>query len=138
MILETLPWPQVLLGIAAALAILVIYDVAYVWPLCRRNAALADRCQKLERAMADVAVLGARVGELETRGREDLARLGERLGQLELSTEARAYEQAIGFAEQGEGAERLISCLGLTEAEADLVRLLHGRSQRGAARPTIA
>ena len=28
--LNNLPWPEVLLGIAAALAILVIYDVFYV------------------------------------------------------------------------------------------------------------
>jgi hypothetical protein len=133
--LETLPWPQVLLGLAAALAILVIYDVAYVWPLHRRFAALAQRCGALEtalersvgRAVNDLAAqFAAQLAANDARACSDLGRLGERLGQLELATEARSYEQAIGCAERGEEAERLISCFGLTEGEANLVTLLHG------------
>jgi hypothetical protein len=135
---ESLPWPEMLLGLGAALSILVLYDVAYVWPLCRRHRALEQRCKTLERALGDLAVLSARVAELDSRGREDLARLGERLGQLELATDARAYEQAIDFASRGENAERLISCLGLTEGEANLVRLLHGRTDAEPGRVTLA
>jgi len=129
-LLQTLPWPQVLLGLAAALAVLVIYDVSYVWPLCRRQAALAARCAKLEQSLAGLAGLVDRVGSLENRGREDLSQLTQRLGQLELAIESRSYEQAIGCAERGEEADRLISCFGLTEGEANLVTLLHGDRAR--------
>ncbi|HEX5048642.1 MAG TPA: DUF2802 domain-containing protein [Gammaproteobacteria bacterium] len=135
-LLQTLPWPQILLGLAAALSVLVIYDVAYVWPLCRRQAALDARCVKLEQALAGLIGIAERVGSLENRGREDLSQLAQRLGQLELAVESRSYEQAIGCAERGEEAERLISCFGLTEGEANLVTLLHGeRARRPEPRP---
>ena len=124
--IQTIPWPQVLLGLAAALSILVIYDVAYVWPLCRRLAAATARCQALEETLGAAAQLTERVTDIESRSREHWTQLGERLGQLELITDARSYEQAIGFAQQGEQADRLMSCFGLTEGEANLVRLLHG------------
>jgi superfamily II DNA/RNA helicase len=128
--IETLPWPQVLLGLAAALSILIIYDIAYVWPLCRRLAAANERCRVLEQGMGAAAQLSERIADVENRSREHWSQLGERLGQLELMTDARSYEQAIGFAEQGEQAERLMSCFGLTEGEADLVKLLHGDKDR--------
>jgi hypothetical protein len=141
-LLTAIPWPPVLLGLAAALSILVIYDVAYVWPLCRRAGALAKRCEALERSRGESAELRAladRLAALEIRGREDFGRLGERLGQLELATEARSYEQAIGCAERGEQPERLISVFGLTEGEANLVTLLHGdRARRPATAPRRA
>jgi hypothetical protein len=131
--LTTLPWPEVLLGIAAALAILVIYDVVYVWPIHRRLSVLTQRCAILERSLGGgLDDLGARLAASDSRGREDFHRLGERLGQLELATEARSYEQAIGCAERGEASARLISCFGLTEGEAELVTLLHGDAARRA------
>jgi uncharacterized protein DUF2802 len=130
-----IPWPHVILGVAAALSILVIYDVVYVWPLCRRVGALAARCRSLEESHGTADGLAGRIALLESRSRDDLAQLAERLGQLELATEARSYEQAIGCAERGEEAERLISCFGLTEGEANLVTLLHGeRAHRPAVR----
>ena len=125
--IEQIPWPQVVLGIAAALSILVIYDVVYVWPLV--PPARGD-----DRALPDARAHAARHAKRSPcessrsrRGsREHWVQFGERLGQLELMTDARSYEQAIGFAEQGEQADRLMTCFGLTEGEADLVRLLHG------------
>jgi len=129
--LENLPWPQVILGLSAALAVLVIYDVVYVWPIHRRIGALSDRCNGLERSLSGLLdKLAAQVAASDHRGREDLGRLGERLGQLELATETRSYEQAITSAERGEQRARLISCFGLTEGEADLVTLLHGDRAR--------
>ena len=75
--------------------------------------------------------LAARVATLDQRSREDLSRLVERVGQLEIATDSRSYEQAITSAEHGEETARLIACFGLTEGEADLVKLLHGdRSRR--------
>ena len=130
--LENFPWPQTILGLAAALAILVIYDVVYVWPIHRRISTLADRCNVLERTLGGVLdSLAARVATLDQRGREDLGRLVERVGQLEIAIDSRSYEQAITSAEHGEETARLIACFGLTEGEADLVKLLHGdRSRR--------
>ena len=137
--LTNLPWPEVLLGIAAALAVLVIYDVVYVWPIHRRITALIEQCAILERTLGGALDdLAARTAASESRGREDVARLGQRLGQLELATEARSYEQAIDCAEKGEETSRLISCFGLTEGEADLVVLLHGEASRRTAVGTFA
>jgi hypothetical protein len=125
--------PAVLIGIAAALGVLVIYDVLYVWPIHRRIAAVTERCALLERSLGGVVDdLAARLEASDHREREDVSRLGERLGQLELLTETRSYEQAIGCAERGEASARLISCFGLTEGEAELVTLLHGDSSRKA------
>ena len=132
--LQNLPWPEIVLGIAAALAILVIYDVCYVWPIHRRIAGLTERCAVLERSLGGLLNdLKARVEASDHRGREDFTRIGERLGQLELATETRSYEQAIGCAEKGEETSRLISCFGLTEGEADLVMMLHSEASRRAA-----
>jgi hypothetical protein len=136
--MDMIPWPQVLLGLAAALSILVIYDVAYVWPLCRRVTALANRCRVLEAAQGDGPNVAELLAAAERRAREDLAQLAERFGQLELAVEARSYEQAIDCAERGEEAERLISCFGLTEGEANLVTLLHGDRARRAETKTAA
>ena len=112
--LQNLPWPEVLLGIAAALAILVIYDVCYVWPIHRRISALTERCAVLERSLGGVLEDLARASRRATTAvARTSSRLGERLGQLELATEARSYEQAIGCAERGEESARLISCFGL-------------------------
>jgi hypothetical protein len=130
MLLENLPWPSVLIGLAAALSILVIYDLAYVYPLSRRWSAIAERCGVLERSLANLSTISGRVARLADDRRADLSQIGERLGQLELAIESHSYEQAITSAERGEDADRLISCFGLTEAEANLVSLLHGDRNR--------
>ena len=132
--LNNLPWAEVLLAVAAALALVVIYDVFYVWPIHRRISALTDRCALLERSLGGMLDdITKRLEVSASQGRAGLNRLGERLGQLELATESRSYEQAIGCAEKGEEPARLISCFGLTEGEADLVMLLHGETSRRAA-----
>jgi hypothetical protein len=137
-LIEILPWPPIVLGIAAALAILVIYDVAYVYPLCRRLGSVAERCRVLEQTLVDLPALSAQVALLANRGRADLVQIGERLGQIELATEERSYEQAISCAERGDDPERLISCFGLTEGEAKLVTLLHGERRRAPEHRAVA
>src|SRR5690606_5015377 len=77
-----------------------------------------------------IADVDRRFAEAESHAAEQWHRIGERLGHLELVTEGRAYEQAIGFAEQGGDTNQLITCFGLTEGEADLVHLLHGGAGR--------
>ena len=138
MLIENLPWPPILLGLAAALSMLVIYDLAYVWPLCRRMAAVAERCRLLEQMFCDLPQLSSQVALLADKGRTDLSQIGERLGQLELTTESSSYEQAITSAERGEGPARLISCFGLTEGEAKLVTLLHGERTKTGDRRAVA
>ena len=131
--LQNLVSPEVMLGIAAAVAVLVVYDVCYVWPIHRRISTLTERCAVFERSLGGMLDdLARRAAASDQRGREDLSRLGERLGQIELAIEARSYEQAIDCAERGEESARLISCFGLTEGEADLVTLLHGDPSRRA------
>jgi hypothetical protein len=131
--LQNLVSPEVMLGMAAAVAVLVVYDVCYVWPIHRRISTLTERCAVFERSLGGMLDdLARRVAANDQRGREDLRRLGERLGQIELAIEARSYEQAIDCAERGEESARLISCFGLTEGEADLVTLLHGDASKRA------
>jgi hypothetical protein len=130
--IEQIPWPQLLCGVAAALAILVIYDVCYVWPLCRRLAATTERCRVLEERLDFPTGVGDRLAALERASRDRLCQLGERLGQLELITDAHAYDDAIDCAERGAESDRLIERFGLTENEAELVRLIHGDAAPGA------
>jgi hypothetical protein len=133
MMLDTLSMHDLGLAAAVCLAIVAVYDICYVWPLHRRMSAVAQRCADLERSLALTREeMAAKVAATDNRERDDVGRLGERLGQLELATEARSYEQAIGHAERGEDSMRLISCFGLTEAEAELVTLLHGNAARRA------
>jgi hypothetical protein len=130
--IELIPWPQVVLGAAAALAILVIYDVVYVWPLCRRVAAATQACRALEERLERSREIEERLAAVESMSRSHWSQIGERLGQLELSIDSRSYEQAIGFAELGRHTDELMACFGLTEGEASLVRLLHGDKQSAA------
>ena len=137
--LQTLDWPDIVLAVAAVLAVLALYDVIYVWPIHRRISTLTERCSVLERSLGTaLAELTARVAANDERRRDDLSQLGARLGQLELATEERSYEQAIGYAERGEESARLISCFGLTEGEADLVTVLHGDAARRAESTRVA
>jgi hypothetical protein len=68
--------------------------------------------------------------EAERRTQAQLTQLTERLGQLELRTDTHSYEQAISLASKGGGTDRLITYFGLSEGEANLVRLMHGRPER--------
>jgi hypothetical protein len=134
---ELIPWPQVVLGAVAALAVLIIYDVAYVWPLCRRIGTAAERCRALEAELdariEHVRGLEERLAGVETVSRAHWSQLDERLGQIELGVDARSYEHAIGFAELGQHSDQIMACFGLTEGEASLVRLLHGDKARAPA-----
>jgi hypothetical protein len=126
MMIEQIPWLELCLALGPALVALALYELVLVRPLRRRLRQLAELCAGLEHAVAGATGLSVRVVNAERRARAELRQLGERLGQLELRSDARPYEQAISLAEKGEHAERLVSCFGLTEGEASLVRLLHG------------
>jgi hypothetical protein len=77
-----------MLGIAAAVAVLVVYDVCYVWRIHRRISTSTERCAVFERSLGGMLDdLARRVAANDQRGREDLSRLGERLRQIELAIE---------------------------------------------------
>jgi hypothetical protein len=130
-----LPWAEFLRLLGPMLLVLGCYELLFVLPLRSRGKRLTEALLELDRVVAGLD-RGARSRDGRDRGlAEQLERLGqrierlaERIGQLELRSESRPYEQAINLAARGGGAERLIRFFGLTEGEASLVRLLHGRS----------
>lgn len=130
--LALIDWARIVLPIAVGIG---IYELLFVVPLRLRSARLRRR----QAEFADLLhTLQRRSLETERRERTALERfrlLGERLGQMELRSESRSYEQAIDLAARGGPVEQLASCFGLTEGEANLVRLLHGRRDRGERHP---
>ena len=134
--METLPWPAIVLGIAAALAILVMYDVVYVWPLCRRTAAVAERCRLLEQTFADLPSLSPRWRCSRTVAARTSRRSASASGSSSLRPRSALTSRPSRCAEHGDDPDRLISCFGLTEGEAKLVTLLHGDRRRWPERKT--
>lgn len=124
--LSQAPWLGLALALGAAAITVAVYELVCVRPLRRRaaraDAQLAVLAQSAE-AASRLAAQAGRVQRLEGQTRQ----LAERLGQLELRADTRGYEQAIQLAAHGGGTDRLVSCFGLTEGEAELVSLLHGR-----------
>jgi len=72
--LRNLVSPEVPLGIAAALAVLVSYDVCYLWPIHRRISTLTERCAVFERSLGGMLDTSRRVAANDQRGREVRAR----------------------------------------------------------------
>jgi hypothetical protein len=120
---------QVLAIIGAALA---LYELIRVAPLRRRIQEAASRSAAIEVSQKQLTDLGARIVDADRQLRAQISLIGDKMTQLELRGDSRPYEQAINVAANGGEAERLISYFGLTEGEASLVRLLHGRERRAA------
>ena len=128
-VFEDFDWQALALALGPALGALGAYELLFVWPLRRRLARLAAEIEGLARASAAASGLDTRLGQLERRAGAELIRLEDRLGRLELNNPSPAYERAIDLAAKGGGAKRLVSYFGLSEGEATLVRLLHGKRQ---------
>ena len=95
---------------------------------------LTIKVRRLERRMVGLVAVGRDLKAENDRQRQVTERLTdmlnrhvERLGQLELRAASRPYEQAIQMASAGGSEDGLVRYFGLTEGEAALVRLLHGR-----------
>ena len=133
--MNSFPWFE--LAAAASLCVfsLVLYEIYCVRSLRRKLAKITDHCWRLEKALRGANGVLTRQAAEEQEIRNSLAGLGQRLGQLELRNSGRSFEQAIDLAGQGEGADRLVSCFGLTEMEAKLVSLLHGDRRGRQSRP---
>jgi hypothetical protein len=99
---------------------------------------LRRRQRESERALAlltkqteSAVAMSVRVGQRLRRAERLLAWACERVGQLELRNEGRSYDQAIELVRRGADAGRLMSNLGLSRGEAELVTLLHGQRKAG-------
>lgn len=130
MTITTIPWNEGLAFALCALLAVACYELLFVWPVRRRLAALAGELRALDSAVCGSRGLKGRMLDGERRMQAQLTQITERLGQLELRSDSRPYEQAISLAAKGGGTERLISYFGLSEGEANLVRLVHGRRER--------
>jgi hypothetical protein len=128
--MNTIPWIELALAIVPVLIAVGCYELLFVLPMRKRVLAMDDDLRALQRDAGGNAGLAGRVVSTERRVREQLGQVSDRLGKLELRSDSRSYEQAINLAAKGGGTERLISYFGLSEGEASLVRLLHGRARQ--------
>ena len=122
-------------AMVVAAGFVLIYELLVVLPLRLRINRVANEHRSMAQAVQEATATSVRLAPISRRQGAELARLDERVGQLELVGGGRPYAQAISLAEQGEEPDRLVSCYGLTEGEAKLVSLLHGREGLEAADP---
>jgi urease accessory protein UreF len=99
--------------------------------LRRTQRVTADALALLTRQTESAVAMSVRVGQKLRRAERQLAWASERLGQLELRSEGRPYDQAIALARRGADATGLMTNLGLSRGEADLVTLLHRERKAG-------
>jgi hypothetical protein len=121
-------WYLTFSGLVSASTVIVLYEFLRVRPLRRRIEKIDEDAHALKRAVSGQAGLHNRLTQVEHQFRGQAKHLASRLGQLELRSESRPYERAIDQAARGDDAERLVAHFGLSEGEASLVRLLHGKS----------
>lgn len=91
----------------------------------RTNTELLQRTQNDLRALISASLgMGERMQEVERRQR----RLAERQEQLDIydaANQNQSYEQAIRMAQGGSKTEELIDICGLSETEAELIKIMH-------------
>jgi biopolymer transport protein ExbB/TolQ len=126
---------MIVLGAWLIVALLGLTVLFAEWRAVRQlrwNQRETERLLSLLYQQTESAVtMSVRVGRRLRRAEKQLARTSERLGQLELRVEGRSYDQAITLARRGADANRLMSNLGLSRGEADLVALLHRERKVG-------
>jgi hypothetical protein len=88
---------------------------------------LQSELEALRRETRGAVELGVRAGRRLRKAEQQMQQLQDRLGFIELRNEGRAYDQAINLARRGADATKLVSDFGMSQGEADLVSLLHGR-----------
>ena len=128
----SLPSTEFLLVIGRAVFLLFSFVVAAISFTAWRRATRRQTEEVLERTQ----LVLARLADLEARvdaTRVALEALGKRIEEPPLASPAQAapppgYRIAIRLARSGASLEDLMSSCGLTLAEAELVRRLHGRS----------
>lgn len=91
----------------------------------RSNTELLQRTQNDLRALISASLgMGERMIEVERRQR----RLAERQEQLDIydaANQNQPYEQAIRMAQSGSKKEELVDICGLSETEAELIKIMH-------------
>lgn len=125
-----LPAMALILCLIATVSIMI---AAFTWrsqrQLRSRQGLLEADLNRLRREIEVATGISAKVSERLRRAEAQARLAGERLGQLELRGEGRPYDQAIDLVRRGAGARNLVQNFGLSQGEADLVALLHGRRQ---------
>jgi hypothetical protein len=127
-------WIEVVRLLGPIVLVVGLYEILCVVPLRLRAARLARTVAALEGGQTRTEALKRKLGGLEADASRDIAQLTRRIDQLELRGESRAYEQAIHLAANGGEADRLVQYFGLTQGEAELVRLLHGKQAAAGAK----
>ncbi len=97
----------------------------------RTNTELLQRTQNDLRALISASLgMGERMLEVERRQR----RLAERQEQLDIydaANQNQPYEQAIRMAQSGSKIEELVDICGLSETEAELIKIMHRFDKAG-------
>ncbi|HHO69834.1 MAG TPA: DUF2802 domain-containing protein [Gammaproteobacteria bacterium] len=131
--------------ILASLSAAALLGVALQWRSLRRlradNARLAERLLATEQQIRHLGnefgalcKASAGAGDHVLRLEQQVKRLTERQNMLELRASAdRPYSEASRLAHDGAGIHELVTNCGLTRGEAELMVMLHGRSDPDAA-----
>ncbi len=107
-----------------ALVLLVSAVCTYEWRATRRLARQLEHLDGLlEQCFSGNQIVDTRIEELE----KHIRRLCECQSKLALSGEGRSFDLAIDLVRQGGDMEKLVSRFGLSQGEARLVALMHGR-----------
>ncbi len=134
--MSLIPWMEIAAAVVAAAIVVIVYEKIFMVALRHRVSSLEERSRDLQRTLKSLERSTGQFALSEARAEAQIRQLTERFGQFELRSNGRPYEQAISLAETGEHAERLVSCFGLAEAEANLISLLHGvRDAQGNSSP---
>jgi predicted nuclease with TOPRIM domain len=94
-----------------------------------QNVSTQELRQDLKGLSVSLSVLGERLARLETQ----MGRLEDRQGQQAMSSnkeaDHRSFQVATKMALQGADVEEIVHVCGLTQGEAELVRMLHAKHQ---------
>lgn len=124
--MDAVTWIEISLALATIIVFVALYHLTIVRPLRRKLRELMLLDEVVDQLRQGAESLADQLSSAEDRQNLELRKLAEGLAQLERRGRSYYYEQAINLAEHGGRAERLVSCFGLPEAEANLISLLHG------------
>lgn len=120
-------WFTVLGGLAGATVLGLLALALEVRRLRRREAVRTEELRGLRDDMSALCAGAVGLGERQARLELQLRHLRERQEEFELQEpDSRPYAQAINLVHKGATAEEIVSTCGLTQAEANLIVMLHG------------
>jgi len=124
---------EILLAAAAFAGIVVITAVTLAVLQSRAIVRLRRECTETDELLAHVrreahsaVTYASDVGKRLRKAEKELAALTDQLAQLELHGDPRSFERAINVARQGADANKLVSNIGMSRGEAELMSVVHG------------